>query len=218
MKKVIFALGLAGLLAGVAMFNQGSLTGTAQAQQPGAGTRVAVVNVGLVFTKYQKAMFYKTQLETTLKPYKDQGEKIVASMKQYAEPLKNGTVKDAKLKDQYEQYLLKCKRDMEDLDAQAKKLIGKQQEEHIITLFKDVNEAIKGFAKSNGYDLVLGYGQQIEGDIYSFQNINRIMQGMDLGSTTPLYFSGSIDISLAVVETLNAQYRQVQGTPTSQQK
>jgi Skp family chaperone for outer membrane proteins len=191
------------------------------AQQP-AGTRVAIVNVGLVFSKYEKAKFYKAELETTLKPYKDKGEKIAAEMKKYGEPLKNKAVTDPKLKEQYEQYLLKLKRDMEDVDMEARKLIGKKQEDQIITLFKEVQGAIQGFAQSNGYHLVLGYGQQIEGDMYSFANINRIMQGMDLGSATPLFLVGGVDISQPVVDTLNAHYRggsgAVSATPASTHK
>src|SRR4051794_22095342 len=102
----------------------GGLTGRLQAQQSAAGTRVAIVNVGLVFSKYDKARFYKAELENTLKPFKEKGEIIANEMKKYAEPLKKGSVTDPKLKEQYEQYLLKLKRDMEDLDMQARKLIG----------------------------------------------------------------------------------------------
>jgi Skp family chaperone for outer membrane proteins len=212
-KKLILAVGLAVLaLVGA--------TGKTLAQTT-TGTRVAVVNVGLVFSKYEKAKFYKAELETTLKPFKTEGEKIANQMKTYGEPLKNKTV-DPKLKDQYEQYLLKLKRDMEDLDMQARKLIGKKQEEQIVILYKEVTGAIQAFAKANSYHLVLGYGQQIEGDPYSFANINRMMQGMDLGSATPLYLEGSVDISQAVVDTLNAYYRGAAGTvpavPTSNQK
>src|ERR1700730_18266572 len=93
-KKIIMMLGLALLV-------QGSLTGRLQAQQ--TGTRVAIVNVGLVFSKYEKAMFYKQELETTLKPYKEKGEKINAQAKIYGDPLKEKKVTDPKLKEQYEQ-------------------------------------------------------------------------------------------------------------------
>jgi Skp family chaperone for outer membrane proteins len=213
-KKAILVMGLATLMLG--------LTGRLQAQP--SGTRVAIVNVGLVFSKYEKAIFYKQELETTLKPFKAEGEKIAAQMKLYGEPLKEKKVTDPKMKDDYEQYLLRLKRDMEDLDVRARKLIGKKQEDQIITLYKEVIGAIQAFAQDNKYHLVLGYGQQIEGDPYSFANINRIMQGMDLGSSTPLFISpvGGVDISQAVVDTLNARYRAAGGSvpaiPTSTKK
>ncbi len=212
--------GVAVLALGLMVFAPAGLMSKARPQAT-TGTRVAIVNVGLVFSKYEKAKFYKSELETTLRPFKTEGEKIAENMKKYAAAAKDKNV-DAKLKDQYEQYLLKLKRDMEDLDMQARKQIGKKQEDQIIILYKEVTGAIQAFAKSNNYQLVLGYGQQIEGDPYSFANINRMMQGMDLGSATPIYLEGSVDISQAIVDTLNAYYRGGAGTvpaiPTSNQK
>ena len=49
------------------------MVGQAQAQ---TSTRVAVVNIGTVFTKYEKAKAFKVEMEATLKPYKEQAEKI----------------------------------------------------------------------------------------------------------------------------------------------
>jgi Skp family chaperone for outer membrane proteins len=211
--------GVALLALGLAALAPAGLMSQAQAQA--TGTRVAIVNVGLVFSKYEKAKFYKSELETTLKPFKADGEKIAAQMKAYGDPIRNKTV-DPKLKDQYEAYLVKLKRDMEDLDMRARKSIGTKQEEQIIILYKEVIGAIQAFAKANNYQLVLGYGQQIEGDIYSFANINRIMQGMDMGGATPLFLEGSVDISQSIVDTLNAYYRGNGGTvpaiPTSTHK
>jgi Skp family chaperone for outer membrane proteins len=218
-KKSIWALGLAVLLTS-------GLVGRLQAQQPSAGTRVALVNVGFVFSKYEKAKFYKAELENTLKPFKDEGEKIKAEMIKYAEPLKKNPTIDAKTRESYEQYLLSLKRKMEDLDMQARKLIGKKQEDQIVMLYKEVAGAVQGYAQANGIHLVLGFGEQIEGDLYSFLNINRKMQGMDLGSTTPFFQLGGVDISQAIVDTLNAHYRAAGGqaapavpaTPVSTQK
>jgi Skp family chaperone for outer membrane proteins len=217
-KKITLALGLAVLMTG-------SMTARLQAQPSAGGTKVAVVNIALVFSKYQKAQFLTSETEQVLAPYKKKGEEILAEIKKYLKPIQDGQVKDPNLKAQYEQYLVKLKRDMEDLDMQAKKLIGKKREEQIVMLFKEMTDAINAFAQANGYQLVLGYGQQIDGDLYSFGNINRLMQGMDLGSTTPLYMNLGVDISQAVVDTLNNHYRaaggvapSVPGTPTSNQK
>jgi Skp family chaperone for outer membrane proteins len=217
-KKITLALGLAVLMTG-------SMTARLQAQPSAGGTKVAVVNIALVFSKYQKAQFLTSETEQVLAPYKKKGEEILAEIKKYLKPIQDGQVKDPNLKAQYEQYLVKLKRDMEDLDMQAKKLIGKKREEQIVMLFKEMTGAINAFAQANGYQLVLGYGQQIDGDLYSFGNINRLMQGMDLGSTTPLFMNVGVDISQAVVDTLNAHYRaaggvapSVPGIPTSSQK
>lgn len=205
MKRLTWIVGLA--LAALAQWNAAAL-----AQQSAAGTRVAVVNVGQIFSKYEKAKFYKAELESTLKPFKEKGEAIQGEYKKYGEAFKkNAATMKPQEKEQYENYLLKLKRDMEDLDAQARKLIGKKQEDQIVMLFKEVCGGIQAYAQANGFHLVLGYGQQIDGDIYSFANINRVMQGMDLGSTTPLFLVGGVDISQPVVDNLNRMYQSAGG-------
>ena len=40
----------------------------------------------------------------------------------------------------------------------------------------------------------------------TFPNINRKMQGMDLGGVCPLYIADGLDVSLDVVTSLNAAY------------
>ncbi len=214
MKNLYFALGLATLL--VAASAGRVLT---QAPSTSSSTRVAVVNVGLVFSKYDKATALKAQLEATLKPFRDEGEKIKAEAMRYGKAIQENPKLDLKTKESYETYLLSLKRKMEDLDAQARKLVGKQQEEQIVTLYKELAGAVDRYAKSNGIHAVLGYGEQIEGDMFSFPNVSRKMNGMDLGSTTPLYIAPGVDISQAIIDTLNAAHRAspngLQGTPTS---
>ena len=77
----------------------------------------------------------------------------------------------------------------------------------------------RAYAQAHAIHVVLGYGEQIDGDLYTFPNINRKMQGMDLGSCNPLYHEANIDISHQVAETLNAAFRSGAGaggvTPVS---
>jgi hypothetical protein len=48
-----------------------------------------------------------------------------------------------------------------------------------------------------------------------FPNVNRKMQAMDVGSTVPLYVHGSVDLSQAVVDTLNAWLTQKSAAPVT---
>ena len=54
-----------------------------------AQMRVAIVNVGLVFTKYEKAKAYKTQMEKMVEPYKQEAEKLKKDMLSWAEYMKS---------------------------------------------------------------------------------------------------------------------------------
>ncbi len=192
-----------------------SLAGQARAQA--TGTRVAVVNIGVVFTKYEKAANFKKEMEDILKPYKEQAEKIKKSMLDYENAIKNPMVNE-KDKEQYMNYMLTLKRQLEDLDRDARKKIGKRQEDHLVQLYKEVSEQIGRIANSNGIHLVLGFGEPPNEDLMSFMNINRKLTGMDMGSTVPLFFHSSLDISDHVVTALNQAYRATAGTPTGQTK
>jgi len=121
---------------------------------------------------------------------------------------------DANLKDRYEQGIRDNQRKLEDLEIRVRNLVGSAQEDQIINLYREVHNAIKAYAQAHAIHVVLGYGEQIDGDIYTFPNINRKMQGMDLGSCNPLYHDGGVDISQQVADTLNAAFRAQGGSVT----
>ncbi len=206
MNKSLLALGLAALV---------SIGGSVRAQQSAVPTRVALVNIGLVFTKYNKANAYKSQMEKLVEPYQLEGKKLKKEMLDWSEFMKNPKF-DPKDKERYEQGLRGNQRKLEDLELQVRKVISKTQEEQVTNLYKEVHSAIHAFARANAIHVVLGYGEQMSGDLYGFANINRKMQGMDLGSCNPLYVADGVDISQPVVEMLNASYQRASGiTPVS---
>ena len=194
-----------------------SLTGQAQAQQ--TGTRVAVVNIGTVFNKYQKAIDFKKMMEATLEPYKSRAEKIKKDVLAYQGGI-NDPKTEIKLKEQYQRAIVDLKRQLEDLDGDARKVIGKKQEEHLIQLFREVSDHIKAVASSNGIHLVLGFGEPPDADLYTFANINRKLIGMDMGAMVPLYYHSTLDISEVVAVSLNRGYAPAgtPATPTGQPK
>jgi Skp family chaperone for outer membrane proteins len=185
----------------------------AQAQMP-TSTRVAIVNVGLVLSKYEKAMAFKAEMETLLKPFREQDKKYRDAIKAFQDALQKPDLKaEDKLK--YQQAIVDYKRVLEDLERATEAKVGTRQRDQIVTLFQDVSNAVKAYAQANGIHLVLAYGDQVEGDRFSFQNINRIMTGMDLGSTNPFFFVPGVDISSAIADALNQGHRAVSGTPAS---
>lgn len=185
------------------------------AGQVEAQTRVAVVNIGTVFSKYKKAENFKAEMEATLKPYKDQAEQIKKSILEHQEGLKKLNPTDTKLREQYENNLRILRRQLEDIDLEARKKIGKRQEEHLVQLYKEVNDHIKAVAQTNGIHIVLGFGEP-PGDLLNIKNIERKLTAMDMGGVVPLFFHESLDISETVVLSLNRSYGAV--TPTSLQK
>lgn len=188
------------------------LTGQVRAQS--TGTRVAVVNIGTVFTKYEKAKNFKEEMEKTLKPFKDQAEKVKKDILAYQAGI-NDPKRNDKEKEQYAQAIRVLKRQLEDLDLEARKSIGQKQETHLIQLFKEVSQHIQAVSSANGIHLVMGFGEPPDADLFTFANINRKLSGMDMGGSVPLYYNSALDISEIVVASLNRSYGgAVSATPT----
>jgi len=173
----------------------------AQAQ---AGTKVAVVNIGLVFHQYRRAQAFKADLEKTIEPYKAKAKKLTDEMKAWSDAMRDPKF-NPQNKAQYEAAILKNQRELEDMDREIKGLIGKKQEDNLVTLWKEVNTGVGAVAKAYGFQIVLGYGDPMEKELLDlFPNVNRKMQAMDLGSTVPLYVDRSVDLSQAIADTLNS--------------
>ena len=212
------------VLTGVAVLAAGAYFGSLSAQQPAGpgatgaahaqpGTRIAIVNVGYVFNKFDRAATFKAEIEDLLKNPKKDAMKMIDDMKAWdAESKKPGL--DPRKKDEYEAAVRNTKRKLEDMNLEIQKLIGKKQEDNLVTLWKDVNMGIETIAKAWGYQIVLGYGDPMEKEMMAlFPNINRKMQAMDMGSSVPLYVHGSVDLSKPVTDTLNSWFKQTSKSP-----
>src|SRR5437868_215847 len=91
------------------------------AAQQTAPTRVAIVNIGLVFTKYDKAKAYKVHMEKLLEPYQLEGKKLKREMLDWTEAMKHPKF-DSKDRERYEQGVRGHQRKLEDLEMQVRKL------------------------------------------------------------------------------------------------
>jgi len=218
-KRMILVVAAASALA-LAYFGPRLL---AQAPAGGAaptvsGTRVAVINIGTVFTTYKKATTFKQEMEDALKPYKTKIEKLQADIMAWQGVL--GKPDNKYSKEDVERNIVQIKRAIEDEQRNARAVAGKKSETQLVQLWKEINDVVNRVAKSYSFNIVLAYGDPTEAEangIGAFANINRKLQAIEMGSTSPLYFDQSVDITGAVVQTLNAAYDAagVRGTPTS---
>jgi Skp family chaperone for outer membrane proteins len=188
--------------------------GTASAQgqamsQP--ATKVGVVNVGLLFTKYAKAQVFKKELEGDLAPLKAEAEKIKNVMQAHQEWIKKAGTTDPGQKEKSEKALRDGQRALEDLDLQARKLIGKKQEAQLVQLYKEIQAAVQSYGQQSGYHVIFAYGDPPDADLYTFGNINRKMSGMDMGGIVPFYIQNGLDVSNDVLQRLNYSYQQASG-------
>ena len=178
-------------------------------QTPPLGTtRIAVVNIGQVFNHYDRAKAFKADLEKTLKPFKDEANRITKNSAKWKAAIDNMDFQAA-TKEEYEEKIINAKRQLEDMSRKIQVELGAKQEQNLVTLWKEVQIGIKTVATHHKVDVVFGYGDPIEKELLDlFPNVNRKMQAMDLGSTVPLFTSPRADISDEVVRNLNRWVRE----------
>ncbi len=181
---------------------------------PSASTKVAVINIGTVFSKYEKANQMKKEMQDLLKPIQMEADKLKKDILDWTKALE--TVKEPMLRSQYENGIVYNKRKLEDLSREAQKKVGKRQEEQLVQLYKDVHTAIGVYSQASGFHLVLGYGDPPDLDPFSFMGITRKLQVMDGGGLTPLWWmpGSNLDISAGVVTMLNQSIAGGGGNPT----
>lgn len=214
-KKILIVAGLALLVAGYVGTRSLLAQGAAGGGAP-AAFKIAVVDIDGVFSKYEKAQFYKRELDKEIAPLKTDAEKYKKDYLAWQEhlKLKGATLSQAE-KDQGTKNLVELKRRLEDLDAEARRRIGKKQEDQLVQLYKEVVAASQAYGQANGFTMVLGYGEPFQGtDFYSFANISRRMQGMGLGMV-PIWYNQNLDITAGIIETLNQHYRSQGGVPAT---
>src|SRR5438067_1089048 len=112
MKKLFFAI----IFLAVSVSSSTAQMKQEQPPQPGT-TRIAVVNIGLVFNKYERAKAFKKELEDLIRPYQAKGkalrDELDASEKELATP---GL--DPAKKERLEAAVLRNKRQLEDLQRE----------------------------------------------------------------------------------------------------
>ncbi len=204
MKKMMLIVGGVAAMAAVYLGSQ------LLAQQPGtpaappAQTRVAFVNIVTVFQNYQKANIYKAEMERLIKPKQAEAEQLRQEMIKWDSDMRDPKFDPAK-KEQWTKGILNNKRRLEDLQAEMAQVLGKKNEEQLVQLYSEINEAVKAHAAAQGFHIVLAYGENTKLGSNNIANIARKIQGMEV-ALVPMYFHPGLEISMAVAEALNRQY------------
>jgi Skp family chaperone for outer membrane proteins len=185
---------------------------------PTGTTKVAVMNVGLIFAKYEKALSIKEEMAQELKQLREEASELAQNLKAWQAALQKNDLTATK-REKYEEKIIDARRRLEDLDRQARTRVGKSQENGLIGMWKDVRAAVKAYSSEHGIQLVIAYGDPREANqLDTMPNINRKMQAMDQGAGIPFFAAPGVDISEAIVEMLNRQYREKKAEPAEQEE
>src|SRR5439155_24139382 len=126
---------------------------------------------------YQKAQQLNTQIKNKVQYYSNKMNEKRTEVQRLQAELTKPTLAPQQ-KDQYEKDILRLQRELQDLDAQARKEIGKEQGDIAVQIFKEIEGVIQAVAVANGFDLVLSFPDATTtdgGDMYSQDNVVRKM-------------------------------------------
>lgn len=170
-------------------------------------TRVAVVNLGIILTKYERASALKEEMQTAIKNLQEEAKRLQENINLWQSAVQKNEFKEG-TKEEYEEKLIKARRRIEDLSRLAQTKFGKMSQTHLLTLWSDVHEAVKDYCGQHHIDLVIAYGEPVKNDAASiFQSITRKIGAVDGGGSMPIFMAPGVDISEAVTEFLNKRYR-----------
>jgi Skp family chaperone for outer membrane proteins len=202
------ALGLAGYLGSHLRAQQAGNAPAAPAfTEP--RTRIALINLAYVIKNYKKTETFQTEIKAEFKSYEGRAQANQTKLEQLAKHANEpGTTPQQREADQAEG--TKLKREIEDLNNEAKKIIGKKNDEQMVILYREIQDAAQRYAVAHNYDLVLHYIDAVtQADYYSPGAIARKLQS---SACMPMYQAPGLDISREVVMALNASYQRNAGS------
>jgi len=206
-KKIFWLAGFAALALGAYLGTNLLLAQTAAtkpvAQPTEQRSRIGLLNLHHVVKNYAKAVALNNEMKEVFTPLQ---AKTKAKTAQLEALNKEGQLKP-EIRETIEKQMRILKRELEDLSNEAQMMIGKKQDEQVVLIYREVQEAAQRVAVAHGYDMVLHYNDPTtSAEYWSASNIVRKMQG---GACMPIYFAPGVDISADVVNALNQAYSRV---------
>lgn len=164
--------------------------------------RTAVLNVNKVLKNFNKAQQLNTFISSKVNAY---GQQINAKREEVAKiQAEIAKSVDPVQAEQFKKRGVQLEREMQDLDAEARKDISAQQGTIAVGIYKDIEGVVQRVAVANGFDLVMSYPDATtDTEMYSQANVVRKLASQ---AAIPLYYKPHIDITDAVVQTLNATF------------
>jgi Skp family chaperone for outer membrane proteins len=168
-----------------------------------APIRTAVVNINKVLKLFNKAQMLNNSISSEVNAYGQQIQQKRDEAAKIQTELAKPTI-DQATKDNLQRRLVQLEREAQDLDAEARKQITAKQGTVAIGIYKDIEGVIERVAAANGFDLVLSYPDATaDTEMYTQPNVVRKLASQ---GAIPIYYKKHIDITDAVVQTLNATF------------
>jgi Skp family chaperone for outer membrane proteins len=186
----------------------------APASQQRPGTAVAVINMNSVLKNYLRAQELNNKIKTKVQYFSNKMNEKRTEIQRLSGELTKPTLPPQQ-KEQFEKDSLRLQRELQDLDAQARKDIGKEQGDIAVQIYKEIEGVIQAVAAANGFDLVLSFPESASTSPDEMYSQDNVVRKMAAPAALPLFYKPHIDLTTAVVQTLNTRYPPSTATPAS---
>jgi Skp family chaperone for outer membrane proteins len=162
-------------------------------------TRVALVNLGQVIKNYQKFKMYQDQMKTEIEPFQKELEqkKALVAQKQ-AQAGKPETTQAQR--EQLQKEIKAIEFEMQNKADDANSSFSKKRVDQLVTIYRDVQDAVAAYARSYAIELVLQYTDGVDAEKYAPANLQ---QKLGNQACMPIYNDPRMDITPAVITMLN---------------
>jgi Skp family chaperone for outer membrane proteins len=190
---------------GLALYVGGRLTadpGAPAEAGPAPTMKVRLVNLQYVIKNYKRTEALRNEHAEVFKQYDAQIKQLKDTIEGRQKQLTDPNLADKR--DAIEKEIKRLQREMQDKTEEARTALDKKQGDLIVLVYKEVDDAVRTFARTSNIELVLHYNDAVlESDRNSAANIARKMSA---GACMPMYMLPTLDISQEVVNVLNAKY------------
>jgi Skp family chaperone for outer membrane proteins len=172
---------------------------TATAPAAPLKTRIAIINLQQVIKQYQKWTNFEKNYKEAYQYYNAEFEKTKAQGVNLKSQLDKTT--DDAAKEKIQQELKALERHVQDLGEAAKKQLSKMRDEQAVQIYREVEEAVRYYARANDIEMVLHYNDAIvPADLYNSVNVERKLQ---TGACMPMYYAPGLNITDTIAMMLN---------------
>jgi Skp family chaperone for outer membrane proteins len=179
------------------------------APPPAPTMKMRLVNLQFVIKNYKRTDALRQEHTDLFKQYDAQINEIKKQIEGRTKQLQDPQFADKK--EAIEKEIKRLQREMQDKTDEARAALDKKQGELIVLVYKEVEEAVRTYARQSGLEIVLHYNDAVlETERNSAANVARKMSA---GACMPIYYMEGMDISQDIVNALNAKYPATTSTP-----
>ncbi len=207
-KKVLWAVGALAvgasvIVGGTLLAQPGGAAPAAPPAAPAPTVKIAFINLAYVLKHYHKVDALAKDFQSGYKQYEDRAKLKKDEIDRLtAESNKPDTA--AAKRDANAKMCIQLKREIEDINTEARSALAPRSEANTVGVYRDIQETAMRVAGSHGFEMVLQFQDGFTPEDY--QSPMNIMNKMQTRACIPMWYQPTMDISLDVVNTLNASY------------